>query len=92
MKEKRISVDEHASYPMFARGQLFGLGEHDLRERVLQTIRRGRVPHRHRSRKHETYHQYFHDNISIYVICEEKEQREYIKCIIKTVIIERGRE
>ncbi len=92
MKEKSIRFEKHASHRMFARAAKFNIGEWDVHERVFRTVRRGFIPRKHKSKRHKTYYQYFPDNISIYVICKESESENLIKCTIKTVIVERGRE
>lgn len=71
----------------------FGLDYYETKERVYEAVRRGKVAKRkHLSGKYKTYYLYFKDNLSFYAICQEREFKEYTKVLIKTVIIERGRE
>lgn len=93
VKEKIIAVDTHAFYRTVERGIKFGLDYYETRSRVFQTVREGHLSIRkHLSKIHKTYHKYFNDNISFYVVCKEKEYKDCIKCLIKTIIIEVGRE
>lgn len=74
---------------MIERGQKYGLEYHETKERAFKAVRAGRLAARkHLSRQHKTYHAYFNDNLSFYVICLEQGN----KVLIKTVIIEEGKE
>ena len=53
---------------------------------TIETVRNGKLAKKHRSRKYKTKSLYFAENLTFFVIFEEKDQ---IK--IRTVIIERGR-
>lgn len=93
LKKKIIDIESHALFRMLERGSEFGLDYYDTKNRAFKTVRRGKLAKRkHPSRDNNTYHQYFKDNPSFYVICQEKEFGDYIKCLIRTVIIEEGRE
>ncbi len=93
LKKKIIDIEAHAFSRMLERGSKFGLDYYNTKDRVFETVRLGRLSKRkHLSKKNKTYYQYFKDNLSLYVICQEEELRDYIKCLIRTVIIEKGRE
>lgn len=93
MKDKIIDIDAHAFFRMLERGTTHGLDLHETKERAFQTVREGKKAIRkHLSEQSLTYYHYFHDNLSFYVICKEKEFPNYIKIFIKTVIIEKGRQ
>ena len=93
MKKKVIDIESHAFFRMLERGSEFGLNYYEVKERAFKTVRLGRLAKRkHLSKKNKTYYQYFGDNLSFYVICLEKEFGDYIKYLIRTVIIEQGRE
>ena len=93
VKEKIIAFEEHAFYRMIKRCPQFGLNYYEAREQVLQTIKTGQLSIRkHISNKFNTYYHYFNNNLSFYVICQEVEYEDHIKCLIKTVIVEVGRE
>lgn len=82
-----IIIKTHALFRLVERGQKFGLNYFEARERAFQTVRRGKISKRkHKSRL--TYYHYFPDNLSLYVICEKVGN----KILIKSVIIEKGRE
>ncbi len=93
MKKKIIDIEAHAFFRMLERGSEFGLSYFETKDRAFKTVRLGKLAKRkHLSKKNKTYCQFFKDNLSFYVICHEKEFKEYVKCLIKTVIIEKGRE
>jgi len=93
LKKKIIDIETHALFRMLERGSEFGLNYYETKDRAFKTARLGKQAKRkHLSRKNKTYHHYFQDNLSFYVICEEKEFEEYTKCLVRTVIIEQGRE
>ena len=93
MKKKIIDIETHAFFKMLERGSKFGLDYYETKSRAFETVRFGKLSIRkHLSKKNKTHYHYFKDNLSFYVICEEKEYEDYIKCLIKTVIIETGRE
>ena len=93
MKEKIIDVEGHCLFRMIERGVKCGLGYEETKRRAFETVRRsGASKRKHRSRRNKTYYAYFEDNLSFYVICKEKEYEKYKKVVIKTVIIEQGRE
>ncbi len=74
---------------MIERGQQYRLDYIETKERAFNAVRAGRLAARkHLSKYHKTYHSYFSDNLSFYVICKEKGN----KILIKTVIIEEGKE
>ena len=92
MKKKIIDIEAHAFFRLMERGTQFGLGFEETKERAFNAVRNGKVSARkHRSRKGKTYYCYFKDNLSFYVMCQEKEYDDYVKVLIKTVIIEEGR-
>lgn len=93
MKRKVIDIESHAFFRMLERGSEFGLSYYETKERAFRTVRLSRLAKRkHISHKNRTYYHFFQDNISFYVVCQEKGFDEYIKCLIRTVIIEIGRE
>ncbi len=93
MKKKIIDIEAHALFRMLERGSEFNLGYYETKARVFKTARSGKLAKRkHISKRNKTYYHYFKDNLSFYVICQEKEFEEYVKCLIRTVIIEKGRE
>jgi len=74
---------------MIERGQRYGLDYIETKERAFNTVRSGRFAARkHLSKKHKTYCSYFSDNLSFFVVCLERDD----KILIKTVIIEEGKE
>ena len=86
---KIINIETHAFFRMLERGQRYGLDYTETKERAFNTVRLGRMAARkHLSKKHKTYYSYFSDNLAFYVICRERES----KILIKTVIIEEGKE
>jgi len=93
LKKKIIDIETHALFRMLERGSEFGLNYYETKDRAFKTARLGKLAKRkHISKKNRAYYNYFKDNLSFYVICQEKEFEEYVKCLIRTVIIERGRE
>lgn len=88
-----IDIEAHALFRTLERGLKFGLNYYETKERVFKAVRVGKLAKRkHLSTEGKTYYHYFQDNLSFYVICREKELEEYVKMVIKTVIIEQGRE
>ena len=78
---------------MLERGSEFNLDYYETKDRAFKTVRSDKLAKKkHLSKKNKTYYMYFKDNLSFYVICQEKEFEKYIKCLIRTVIIEEGRE
>lgn len=93
VKKKIIDIEAHSFFRMLERCLKFGLDYYETKERTFRTVRAGKLAKRkHLSRKGKTYYQYFKDNLSFYVICKEKEFEDYTKILIKTIIIEKGRE
>lgn len=93
LKKKIVDIKTHALFRMLERGSEFGLDYYETKNRVFKTARLGKLSKRkHLSKKNKTYYHYFKDNLSFYVICQEKEFEKYVKCLIRTVIIEKGRE
>lgn len=92
-KQKVVDIDEHALLRAEERGQQHGLNYIETTQRIFTTVKRGEPAKRkHLSRIGITYYRYFQDNLAFYVMCQEKEFPEYTKILIKTVIIEEGRE
>lgn len=91
--EREIDFDTHALLRLVERGQQFGLNCYECHERVMQAIC-SRKPARwkHLSRKYKTYHCYFNDNLSFFVVCKEKVISKKLNITVKTVIIEEGKE
>ena len=93
MKKKIIDIEAHALFRMLERGSEFGLDYYETKDRAFKTVRLSKLAKRkHISKKNKTYCRYFKDNLSFYVICQEKEFDKYVKCLIRTVVIEKGRE
>ena len=93
LKKKIIDIEAHALFRMLERGSEFGLDYYETKDRVFKTAKLGKLAKRkHISKKNKTYYTYFKDNTSFYVICQEQDFEEYIKCLIRTVIIEKGRQ
>ena len=93
LKKRIIDIEAHALLRVLERGLKYGLDYYETKDRAFKTVMLGnRAKRRHLSRKNITYCQYFNDNLSFYVICQEKEFEDYIKCLIRTVIIEEGRQ
>ncbi len=93
VKELIIDIETHAFFRMLERGAQFGLEYYETKDRAFKTIKNGKKSNRkHLSNKHVTYCSYFNDNLSFYVVCREKEDLCYKWVLIKTVIIENGRE
>lgn len=91
--EKIIHIETHALLRIIERGERFGLTFEETKERVFQVIKTGSCPNKkHLSINHCTYYKYFNDNLSFYVICEEKKGEFQNKILVKTIIIEEGRE
>jgi hypothetical protein len=92
MKKKIIDIEAHALFRLIERGTRHGLNYYESKSRAFQTIKLGNLTaKKHKSRKGKTYYHYFKDNFSFYVMCQEKEYENYLKILIKTVIIEKGR-
>lgn len=86
---KIINIETHAFFRMIERGQRYGLDYLETKERAFNAVRSGRLSARkHLSRRHKTYYSYFSNNLSFFVICLETKD----KILIKTVIIEEGKE
>ena len=93
LKKKIIDIEAHALFRVLQRGNKFGLDYYETKDRVFKTAKLGVLSRRkHLSKKNKTYYQFFNDNLLFYVVCQEKEFSDYIKCVIMTVIIEKGRE
>ncbi len=93
LKKKIIDIEAHALFRMLERGSGFNLDYYETKNRAFKTVRLGRLAKiKHLSKKNKIYYNYFKDNLSFYVICQEKEFEKYTKCLIRTVIIEEGRE
>ena len=93
MKKQIIDIEAHALFRILERGSKFGLNYYETKEMVFKTVRNGKLAKRkHLSKNYKTYYHYFKENLSFYVICQVKEFEDYIKYIIRTVIIEWGRE
>ena len=91
--KKIIDIEAHALFRMLEIGSEGGLDYYETKDRAFKTARLSKLAKRkHLSKKNKTYYHYFKDNLSFYVICQEREFEEYIKCLIRTVIIEQGRE
>lgn len=92
-KEKIIEIEAHAFLRMLERGAKYGLSYYECKEMAFKTVRIGHsAKRRHLSKNYKTYYSYFKDNLSFYVICQERAYNGFIKVLIKTVIIEKGRE
>ena len=91
-KEMIIDIEAHAFLRMLERGAKHGLDYYECKDRAFMTVRlRNLAKRKHLSKNYITYYNYFKDNLSFYVICQEKDCGEFIKVLIKTVIIEEGR-
>ncbi len=92
-KPQVIDIDEHALLRAEERGRQYGLNYIETNERIFSTVKRGGLAKRkHLSKTGKTYYHYFQDNVAFYVIGQEKEYQEYMKILIRTIIIEEGRE
>lgn len=92
-KEKIIDIEAHAFLRLMERSTKHGIFYAEAKERAFIAVRLGKLAVRkHQSTTGKTYYHYFQDNLSFYVICQEKEFETYIKSVIRTVIIETGRE
>ena len=92
-KEKVIDIDAHVFLRMLERGAKYGLSYYECKDRAFKTVRLGKLAKRkHLSKRYVTYYNYFKDNLSFYVVCYEKDFDNFIKTLIKTVVIEEGRE
>ena len=92
LKRIIIDIEAHALFRMLERGSEYGLSYYETKDRAFRTVRLGKRARKHKSGKNKTYCCYFKGNLSFYVICQEKEFEDYTKCLIRTVIIEEGRE
>ena len=93
LKKKIIDIETHSFLRMLERGAEYGLGYYETKQRVFQTARLGKAAkRRHTSKKNKTYYKYFNDGLAFYVICQEKETEKNTYCLIRTAIIEKGRE
>ncbi len=91
-KEIIIDIEAHAFLRMLERGAKYGLDYYECKDRAFKTVRlKNLAKRKHLSKIYKTYYNYFKDNLSFYVICQEKDCGEFIKVLIKTVIIEKGR-
>ena len=92
-KERIIEIEAHAFLRMLERGAKYGLNYYECKDRAFKTVRLGNLAKRkHLSKYYKTYYSYYKDNMSFYVICYEKDDGDIVKVMIKTVIIEKGRE
>ena len=91
MKKKIVDIETHSFFRMLERGLRYNLDYYETKERAFDAVRKGRSSKKHLSKNHKTYYKYYKDNLSFYVVCKEKEFEDYIRCVIKTVIIEKGR-
>lgn len=92
-KEIFIEIEAHAFLRMLDRASQYGFNYYECKERAFETVRLGKLAQiKHLSRHYETYYKYFRDNISFYVVCQTREFEGFTKILIKTVIIEKGRE
>ena len=92
-KERVIEIEAHAFLRMLERGAKYGLNYYECKDRAFKTVRLGNLAKRkHLSKNYIAYYNYFHDNLSFYVICDERDFDDFVKVLIKTVIIEKGRE
>ncbi|HLC85183.1 MAG TPA: hypothetical protein VJH22_05315 [Candidatus Nanoarchaeia archaeon] len=89
-----LAFDPHALFRLEQRASEFGLSLEEAEKRATETVLRGNQSSwRHPSQHHITYHHYFADNISFYVICEKNPwPGKQPTHLIHTVIIQRGRE
>jgi len=85
---KKIVLDSHALHRVFQRAISIGLAESDIEWRIKEAIISGYSPKKHRSKRYKVKCRYFLDNISVYVIFRETNA----VFIIKTIILEKGRE
>jgi hypothetical protein len=93
IKKKVIDIETHSFFRMMERGVKYGLSYEETKKRAYNAVRKGtQAKRKHASKQGPTYYYYFQDNLSFYVICKEKEFVDYIKSVIRTVIIEEGRE
>ena len=92
-KKKVIDIEVHALFRTLERGSEFGLDYYDTKDRAFSTVRSGKFANRkHLSRRYNTYYRYFGDNVSFYVVCKVTEFDDCTQFLIKTIIIEKGRE
>ncbi|MCX6709617.1 MAG: hypothetical protein NTV63_01515 [Candidatus Woesearchaeota archaeon] len=85
---KEIIIEIHAVKRAMERGLKFNLGYPETLSRVFEAARKGRIASRHKSKENTIKCLYFSDNLTFYVVVNERKS-----CIwIKTVIIEEGRE
>ena len=92
-KERIIEIEAHAFLRMLERGAKYGLSYYECKDRAFKTVRLGNLAKRkHLSKYYKTYYSCYKDNMSFYVICYEKDDGDIVKVMIKTVIIEKGRE
>ncbi|MEK6963586.1 MAG: hypothetical protein AABX70_04110 [Nanoarchaeota archaeon] len=93
LKKKIIDIEAHAFLRMLERGAEFGLNYYETKRRAFQTAQLGKTAKRkHLSKTNKTYYQYFTDGLSFYILCQEEELEKHTSCLIRTVIIEKGRE
>lgn len=94
-QDKAVAFSRHAFSRLVERSWRYGLSPYEARRRAIQAVRAGNLSKRkHLARKpcHNTYCHYFKDGLSFYVICHEREFEGFTKYLVKTIIIERGRE
>ena len=78
---------------MMLRAVSLNIDEYEAKKRAYQTVINGKKSaKKHRKKGSTTYHQYFSDNSSFYVVCSEFICSNMLIIKIKTVIIEEGRE
>jgi len=93
MSKKIIDIETHAFFRMLEKGAKYNLNYYETKERTFKTVKNKKLAKRkHLSKHNKTYYQYFKDNLSFYVVCKEKEFKDYTKILIKTIIIEKGRQ
>lgn len=83
-----IRYEKHAEKMLIIRSCELGIDAFEAYLRARETICYGRASATKSSRRNKVYYKYYHDNISFFVICKKSDEF----CIIKTVIIKRGRE
>ncbi len=84
----RVVFTAHATARLEQRCAEFGLDSCEARKRVLETVDQGSISRTRKSRNKRIYCQYYDDNLSFFVVCNEG--YGYVRVV--TVIIKTGRE
>ena len=89
-----LEFNRHALFRLEQRCKEFNIPFDIGKELAIATVRRGMLSRKHRSRRNATYCCYFDNalNLTFYVLCSKRVHENQALTVIKTVIIEEGRD